>query len=56
MRAVGEEVASRLKTGGGEAVFLIPTGGYDCYATKGEALYDPAADAAFVAALKETRP
>ena len=56
MRAVGEEVASRLKTGGGEAVFLIPTGGYDFYATKGEALYDPAADAAFVAALKENAP
>jgi uncharacterized protein (UPF0261 family) len=56
MRAVGEEVASRLKAGGGEAVFLIPTGGYDSYATAGEALCDTAADAAFVAALRENAP
>ena len=38
-----------------DAVFLIPTAGYDSYATTGEAFSDPDADAAFVAALREAR-
>jgi uncharacterized protein (UPF0261 family) len=56
MAAVGLEISRRLKGGGGEAVFLVPTAGYDSYATTGEALHDPAADAAFVAALKASAP
>jgi uncharacterized protein (UPF0261 family) len=56
MTDVGREVARRLQATRGEAVFLIPRGGYDSYATKGEAFFDPAADEAFVVALREGAP
>ncbi len=56
MVEVGKEVARRLQYTKGDAVFLIPTAGYDSYAVKGMGFYDPQADAAFVAALKKDLP
>jgi uncharacterized protein (UPF0261 family) len=56
MREVGKEVARRLKYTKGNAVFLIPTAGYDSYAVKGMGFYDPQADKAFVDALKQDLP
>lgn len=56
MAAVGREVARRLQSTQTEAVFMIPTAGYDSYAVKGEGFYDPEADAAFVAELKAGLP
>lgn len=56
MTAVGKEVARRLQHTHGDAVFMIPTAGYDSYAVKGEGFYDPEADAAFVAEVKAGLP
>jgi len=56
MAKVGKEVARRLQYTQGNAVFLIPTAGYDSYAVKGMGFYDPQADAAFVDALKKDLP
>jgi uncharacterized protein (UPF0261 family) len=56
MAAVGKEVAHRLRHTRDDAVFMIPTAGYDSYAIKGMGFYDPAADAAFVAELKAGLP
>jgi uncharacterized protein (UPF0261 family) len=56
MAEVGKEVARRLQFTSGNAVFLIPTAGYDSYAVKGMGFYDPQADAAFVEALKQGLP
>jgi uncharacterized protein (UPF0261 family) len=56
MAAVGREVARRLGHTKGEAVFMIPTAGYDSYAVEGEGFYDPEADQAFVDALKANLP
>lgn len=56
MAAVGLEVARRLRHTRNDAVFMIPTAGYDSYAVKGEGFYDPEADAAFVAELKAGVP
>jgi uncharacterized protein (UPF0261 family) len=56
MAAVGEEIGRRLQATRDNAVFLIPTAGYDSYATAGEAFSDPQADAAFVAALRKAAP
>jgi uncharacterized protein (UPF0261 family) len=56
MAEVGREVAKRLQQTRAEAVFLIPNGGYDSYATEGQGFHDPAADAAFVEALKAGVP
>lgn len=56
MAAVGREVARRLQHTQTDAVFMIPTAGYDSYAVKGEGFYDPEADAAFVAELKAGLP
>jgi uncharacterized protein (UPF0261 family) len=56
MRDVGREIGTRLQATADDAVFLIPRKGYDSYATPGEAFSDPVADAAFVAALRETAP
>lgn len=56
MAEVGKEVARRLQHTKGDAVFLIPTAGYDSYAVKGMGFFDPEADAAFVAALKKDLP
>lgn len=56
MAMVGKEVARRLQFTQGNAIFLIPTAGYDSYAVKGMGFYDPQADAAFVEALKKDLP
>jgi uncharacterized protein (UPF0261 family) len=56
MAEVGKEVARRLQSTKGNAVFMIPTAGYDSYAVKGLGFYDPEADAAFVEALKQGLP
>lgn len=56
MASVGEEIARRLKHTSDEAVFIIPTAGYDSYAVEGEGFYDPEADQAFVTALKANLP
>ena len=39
-----------------DAVFLIPTAGFDSYAVEGRGFHDPEADAAFIAALKANLP
>lgn len=56
MAEVGREVARRLQHTTSEAVFMIPTAGYDSYAVAGEGFYDPEADAAFVAELVKGLP
>lgn len=56
MAAVGREVAHRLRHTGDEAIFMIPTAGYDSYAVKGKGFYDPEADKAFVDALRANLP
>ena len=56
MARVGEEIAKRLNHTRDEAVFIIPTAGYDSYAVEGEGFYDPQADQAFVDALKANLP
>jgi uncharacterized protein (UPF0261 family) len=56
MAEVGREVARRLGHTTDEAIFLIPTAGYDSYAVEGMGFYDPEADAAFVAELKANLP
>ena len=56
MAEVGKEMARRLRYTKDEAIFMIPTAGYDSYAVKGMGFYDPEADAAFVAELKAGLP
>jgi uncharacterized protein (UPF0261 family) len=56
MAKVGKEVARRLQYTLNDAVFMIPTAGYDSYAVKGMGFYDPEADAAFVAELRAGLP
>ena len=56
MAEVGKEVARRLQHTRDEALFIIPTAGYDSYAVEGEGFYDPEADAAFVTELKANLP
>lgn len=56
MAEVGKEVARRLRYTTGDAVFMIPTAGYDSYAVKGEGFHDPEADRAFVEELKKNLP
>jgi uncharacterized protein (UPF0261 family) len=56
MAEVGKEVARRLEYTQGDAIFMIPTDGYDSYAVEGMGFYDPPADAAFVAELKAGLP
>jgi uncharacterized protein (UPF0261 family) len=56
MVQVGREVARRLQHTRGDAIFMIPTAGYDSYAVEGMGFYDPEADAAFVAELKANLP
>ncbi len=56
MAEVGKEMARRLSYTQEEAIFIIPTAGYDSYAVKGMGFYDPEADAAFVAELKSGLP
>jgi uncharacterized protein (UPF0261 family) len=56
MAEVGREVARRLQDTYTDAVFMIPTAGYDSYAVQGEGFYDPEADSAFVDELKQNLP
>ena len=56
MAAVGKELARRLSATTGEAVFMIPTAGFDSYAVAGEGFHDPNADAAFIEELKKGLP
>jgi uncharacterized protein (UPF0261 family) len=56
MAKVGQEIAKRLKHTSDQAVFIIPSAGYDSYAVKGEGFYDPIADQAFVEELKANLP
>lgn len=56
MADVGKEIARRLQHTRDEAVFIVPTAGYDSYAVEGEGFYDPEADHAFVDALKANLP
>lgn len=56
MAEVGREVARRLSHTTTEAVFMIPTAGYDSYAVAGGGFHDPAADARFVEQLKAGLP
>ena len=56
MVEVGKEIAKRLQFTKNEAVFMIPTAGYDSYATEGKGFYDPEADAAFVTELIANLP
>jgi uncharacterized protein (UPF0261 family) len=56
MAEVGKEMARRLRYTKEEAIFMIPTAGYDSYAVKGMGFYDPEADAAFVSELKAGLP
>jgi uncharacterized protein (UPF0261 family) len=56
MADVGREIARRLEHTTDEAIFMIPTAGYDSYAVEGMGFYDPEADQAFVDALKANLP
>jgi len=56
MAAVGREVARRLSHTSDEAIFIIPTAGYDSYAVEGCGFCDPQADQPFVDALKAHLP
>lgn len=56
MAEVGREIGRRLQSTREDAVFLIPTAGYDSYATAGEPFSDVESDAAFVATLRKTAP
>jgi len=56
MAEVGREVAKRLQYTQQDAIFMIPTAGYDSYAVAGMGFHDPEADAAFVAELKANLP
>ena len=56
MAEVGREVARRLQHTKDEAIFMIPTAGYDSYAVSGMGFHDPEADGAFVSELKANLP
>lgn len=56
MAEVGGEVARRLQHTRDEAIFMIPTAGYDSYAVEGMGFYEPHADAAFVVELRANLP
>ncbi len=56
MAAVGREVARRLQHTSRDAVFMIPTTGYESYGVSGEPFHDLEADAAFATELKAHLP
>jgi uncharacterized protein (UPF0261 family) len=56
MGAVAREIGVRLRHTQGDAVFLVPTAGFDSYAVKGQGFYDPEADAEFLSELKAVLP
>jgi uncharacterized protein (UPF0261 family) len=53
---VAREVGRRLQDARGRAVVMIPSRGFDAYDVDGQPLYDPGADAAFVAELRRCVP
>ncbi len=53
LRAAAEVIAERLNRARGPWTFLVPRGGWSSLDKEGQPIYDPAADAAFVARLKE---
>jgi uncharacterized protein (UPF0261 family) len=56
MAAVGREVARRLSHTTDEAIFIIPTAGYDSYGVEGCGFCDPESDRRFVEALRADLP
>ncbi|MGB3330857.1 MAG: Tm-1-like ATP-binding domain-containing protein, partial [Thermomicrobiales bacterium] len=52
--AIGREIAQRLNQATGPVTLMIPLGGVSAIDVPGAAFHDPAADAALIAALKET--
>jgi uncharacterized protein (UPF0261 family) len=56
MVRVAEEIARRLQHTKEEAVFMIPTAGYDSYAVRGQRFCDPEADRAFAETLAARLP
>ncbi len=56
MAQVGNEVAKRLQHTESDAVFMIPTAGFDSYGVEGQGFHDPAADRAFTDALRGGLP
>jgi len=57
LRFVAKAVAEKLNRAKGPAKFLIPVGGWSTLSIKGQLLYDPDADSAFVEELrKNLRP
>jgi uncharacterized protein (UPF0261 family) len=53
LRQAADVIAERLNRAKGEWTFLIPLQGWSSQDKEGRIIYDPAADAAFVARLKE---
>ena len=53
LRQAAEVIAERLNRARGPWTFLIPRKGWSSLDREGRPIYDPAADAAFVARLKE---
>jgi uncharacterized protein (UPF0261 family) len=56
MAALGQEVVRRLLHTRDEAVFIIPTAGFDSYSVPGGGFHDPQADQAFIEELKRGLP
>ena len=56
MAEVADEVLRRLTTTTGNAIFIIPTKGFDSYAVAGEGFYDPEADRALIDKIKNGIP
>jgi uncharacterized protein (UPF0261 family) len=53
LRQAADVIAERLNAARGEWTFLVPNKGWSSLDREGRPIYDPAADAAFVARLKE---
>ncbi len=56
MICVAEEIVRRLEYTSNEAVFMIPTAGYDSYAVAGQGFFDPESDAGFAETVKSKMP
>jgi uncharacterized protein (UPF0261 family) len=55
-RAIVQEIATRLAKAGDETVLMMPLRGVSSYSAKGGALFDAAADAELLAAIRELMP
>lgn len=53
MITIGKVIANKLNKAVGSTMVAIPLGGFSMYCYKGEAIYDPEADKAFIETLKE---